>query len=77
LTEYDLVVKNHSISHNAGDLPEYSVMLESDDPKMRLRLRSGSSAIFQEYPRGHIITMRLEKCAQQKLTDSQKSIESP
>ena len=69
MSEYDLMVTNHTESRDAGKLPTFKVTLDSKDPKMRLSLSSSSNVIFEEYPRGHVITMRLEKCAQTKLSD--------
>jgi hypothetical protein len=68
MTEYDMYVKKHLRSQDAAKLPESTVVLESKDPKMRLRIKSPSTALFQEYPLGHPVTVRIEAYAQKKLS---------
>lgn len=68
MTEYDMYVKRHLKSQDAAQNPEFQVVLECDDPKMKLRIKSASTALFQEYPLGHPVTVRIEAYAQTKLS---------
>jgi len=43
------------------------VVLESEDPKMKLRIKSSNSALFQEYQLGCPVTVRIEAYAQTML----------
>ncbi len=61
-------VKKHLKSQDAAKNPEFTVVLECGDPKMKLRIKSASTALFQEYPLGHPVTVRIEAYAQKKLT---------
>ena len=67
MTEYDMIVRNHAKNQKAAELPEFKVTLECDSPKMRLSIKSDSSALFQEYPLGHPVTVKVEAYAQKKL----------
>ena len=67
MTEYDMIVRSHTKSQKAAELPIFKVTLECSDPKMKLSIKSESSALYQEYPLGHTVTVRIEACAQRKL----------
>ncbi len=69
-----MIVRSHTKSQNAAELPVFKVTLECSDPKMKLSIKSESSALYQEYPLGHNVTVRIEAYAQKKLD---KIIEGP
>jgi len=67
MTEYDMFVKKHLKSQDAAKNPDFAVVLESEDPKMKLRIKSSNSALFQEYQLGCPVTVRIEAYAQTML----------
>lgn len=70
MTEYDMHVVKHLKSQDAAKTPEFKAVLECDDPKMpkmRLSVKSGNPVLFQEYPLGRPVTVRIEAFAQTKL----------
>lgn len=75
MTEYDMIVRSHAKSQNAAELPVFKVTSECSDPKMKLSIKSESSALYQEYPLGHPITIMIEAYAQKKLDKVVKETE--
>jgi len=62
-----MYVKKHLRSQDATKNPDFAVVLECEDPKMKLRIKSSNSALFQEYPLGRPVTVGVEAYAQKKL----------
>jgi hypothetical protein len=70
-----MIVRSHAKSQNAAELPVFKVTLECSDPKMKLSIKSESSALYQEYPLGHTVTVRIEAYAQKKIDEIMKGAE--